>query len=308
MLPSMSRKFNLTYNQYSLLYVAGFSMLTLSAGCDQQKITPVSKDDIVSSKFVRELECSNYGTHRTPFGNLQNNVWNEEAAGEFPWIQCIAERLDNNETQYGWFWSWPFQKSTTIFSKPQITTGQSPWANHLQPSPGYPLPIASLKNLTIHYDMDIRSKGDLNITTTLWVTNSATIPAQAEIDSIVAEVVIWTYATDNFYERPSGTKIGEFAGPGQQWEVWLQKNWHGSTGQTDYSWTYIAFRSKNQQLKASSDLIPILSYCFENRILEKENFIADIQLGNAILRGSGEAWLREFGVEIETNKDDSSSL
>lgn len=288
----------------NLLVAVSIVFLSISFGCAKKDPTPKNKKDVVASKFVRELECTSFASVKTPKGYLQNNVWNKHSAGDFPWIQCVAERLIDNEIQYGWFWSWPTE-GNQIFAQPQITLGQTPWADHHQPLPGYPIAIADLDKLTMSYDVEIQTTGDLNLSSTLWITNLPVIPQQAQKESIVAEIMVWTYTTKDFYPHPAGKKVGEFSGFGQQWEVWHHQNWHDTSGLNKNAWSYIAFRSKQPLLKADYDFIPMINYCIEKGILSNDLFIADIQLGNEVLRGKGETWLKQFDVEIVRKTDQS---
>ncbi|PCK01008.1 MAG: glycoside hydrolase family 12 [Alteromonadaceae bacterium] len=258
--------------------------------------TKHSEDHAQSSEPV-EIACNNYQTVVTPIGNLVNNVWNEHSAVDYDWHQCMATREVDGETQYGWVWDWP-ENGTEIYAQPQITLGQNPWTGHPEPFDGYPIPVDTLEELSFDYDVEINTNGKLNLSATFWMTTSAVIQKEARKDTIAAEFMIWTYANEGFYPTPAGSKFGEITASGVEWEVWVHRQWHDTSGLNDNKWIYIAFRTKENALKIKYDAAELIAYSIEKGLISKDLYIADIHLGNEVMSGQGDAWLKKFDVVI----------
>lgn len=258
------------------------------------------------SNDITNLECGAYKTVTTSLGNLQNNVWNSHSANGFAWQQCLATRDVKKTKQYGWYWSWP-ESGTEVYAQPQVTLGQTPWVGHSHPNPGYPIPLANLEKLLFDYDIEINATGKLNLVATLWMTTSPVILKRVDKDSIAVEFKIWTYATKGFHDNPSGEKFGEMTSSGMTWEVWIDKECKDTSGINDNHWVFIAFRAKKQQLTLEYDAAEMIAYARENNLFDKDLYIADIQLGNEIMSGNGETWLKRFSVTVERQVDEVNS-
>ena len=111
-------------------------------------------------------------------------------------------------------------------------------------------------------------------------------------------MMIWTYATKGFYADPAGSKVAEISSNGIVWEVWLNKNWHDTSGINNNHWTYLAFRALQPTLVANIDVAELLRFSLENKLIADELYIADIQLGNEVMSGTGQAWIQRFQVNI----------
>lgn len=258
---------------------------------------------IESNKAILAFTCEGYGSRSTPYGDLQNNIWNAHSAVGFDWTQCLAMRTIDATTQYGWYWQWP-EDGNKVYAQPQITLGHSPWLKHNQIKSGYPISVNPLEKLDIDYSVDILTDGELNLATTLWLTDSDKIQRQVDKNSIAAEVMIWTYASDDFYASPAGKNVGDIEIDGVEWEVWLDKNWHDTSGQNENSWVYLAFRTAQPQMKIKFDAAQMLRYAIEQNFIPSDLYIADIQLGTEIMSGTGQVWLNHYSVDVveaETN-------
>lgn len=259
---------------------------------EKQKLAAIEQN-----KTILAFTCEGYGSHNTPFGNLQNNIWNAHSAAGFNWTQCLAMRTIDANTQYGWYWQWP-ENGNKVYAQPQITLGNSPWLEHSQFKTGYPIAVAQLEKLDIDYSLEILTDGELNLATTLWLTHSDTISINIDKSSIAAEVMIWTYASDDFYTNPAGEKVAEIIIDGFEWEVWLDKNWHDTSGKNDNSWVYLAFRTKQPLMQIKFDAAQMLRHSIERKFITSDLYIADIQLGTEIMSGTGQVWLNHFLVDV----------
>jgi len=273
---------------------------TVLAGCsdgvsEKQKLAAIEQN-----KAILAFTCEGYSSHNTPMGDLQNNIWNAHSAENFDWTQCLAMRTLDANTQYGWYWQWP-EGGNKVYAQPQITLGNSPWLKHSEIKSGYPIAVNQLQRLDIDYSVEILTDGELNLTSTLWLTHSDTIQIEVDKTSIAAEVMIWTYASDGFYTDPAGDNVGEIIVNGVEWEVWLDQNWHDTSGKNGNSWVYLAFRTNEPMVRIKFDAAKMLHYAIEQKFIVTDLYIADIQLGTEIMSGTGQVWLNHYQVDVVSN-------
>jgi len=129
-------------------------------------------------------------------------------------------------------------------------------------------------------------------------TNTKEIGDAPSPSIIIAELMIWSYATPK-HMNPAGSHKGNYTVGDQTWEVWVEKNWSDASGVNDNKWVYITFRVKNQNLKAKFYVIKFTNYAIDNEMLPKNFYISDIVLGTEIMSGSGLVWVKQFDVAIE---------
>jgi hypothetical protein len=277
-----------------------FILAIVFAGCsdglsEKQKLAAIEQN-----KAILAFTCEGYGSRSTPLGDLQNNIWNVDSAEEFDWTQCLAMRTLDANTQYGWYWQWP-ENGDNVYAQPQITLGNSPWLQQNQIKTGYPISINRLEKLDIDYSLDILTDGELNLATTLWLTHSDTIQLPIDKSTIAAEVLIWTYSSDDFSADPAGENVGKITISGVEWEVWLEQNPHGTSGKNN--WVYLAFRTEQPLMKIKFDAAEMLHHSIQQKFITSGLYIADIQLGTDIMSGTGQVWLNHFQVDIvSTNR------
>ncbi len=244
------------------------------------------------------LGCSDYLSITSPNGTLYNNVWNKKAANDHEWSQCIEKNIVNNSDIYGWSWSWPLKKwplsNSYIYAYPQIKLGNSPWDPQPNTDKRFPFKISALNKLNITHDIYIKTNGQHNLATTMWLIDS---PNEINQSSIVAELMIWTYSTPEHF-NPAGKLYGTFKAENENWEVWVDKNWVDLSGENDNKWVNITFRGENSNLKSSFNALELIQYVVEKDILKKEWYISDIELGTEIMSGAGIAWINAFNVDL----------
>lgn len=266
-------------------------VLLLSA-CSEKLVN----DELWIKPQSQSLGCMDYLSVVTPSGTLNNNVWNKHAAEGYAWQQCLEKRVSGDETQYGWSWQWPSHQKV-IYGYPQIKLGSSPWAPELNSDKRFPVAINQIKNFKLSYDVEVSSNGQYNLATTLWITNSGEIPAEPAPSTIVAEVMIWTYATAKHF-NPAGKKSGELHIEGMIWDVWVNKQWSDVSGVNKNTWRYITFRAQANLLAVEYDVKKLLDYAISEKLLTDDSYIADVELGNEVMSGSGVTWINAFNVVI----------
>lgn len=245
---------------------------------------------------VETLGCGDYLAIPTANGILFNNVWNKHAAGTDKWTQCLEQRTVNGTVQYGWSWNWPRGRQV-IYAYPQIKLGASPWAPEPAMDTRFPVKISTLKRFEVSYEVETTSDGDHNLATSMWLTKSPVKDGKPEPSAITTEVMIWTYSTKEHF-NPAGKKHGTIKTGDSEWEVWLEKNWKDVSGQNRNRWVYLTFRAKTHSLKAEIDIRKLLDYAIAEQIITSDLYVADVELGNEIMSGSGVTWVHSFQIEI----------
>ncbi len=243
------------------------------------------------------LGCSDYLSLQTDIGVFHNNVWNKQAAQGAYSKQCLEKRIVDGVVQFGWSWTWP-STDRAIYGYPQVKLGSSPWGPEPRNDSRFPLNISTLHSLSIAYDVETTTTGQHNLTTSMWLTNTGTISQTVDTSSIVAEFMIWTYSTANHF-NPAGKKIGEFTDPdGREWEFWGDKNWGDVSGTYTNKWVNITYQAKASTLRAEFDALPLIQHAIAEKMLSPDWYVADIELGNEVMGGTGITWIKSFAVTI----------
>ncbi len=132
----------------------------------------------------------------------------------------------------------------------------------------------------------------------MWLVDSSSIGDNPAPEIIAAEVMIWTYATEN-HMNPGGVMVDTLESNGMHWDVWLEKEWKDASGVNENRWIYLSFRARRSSLSAEYDALELLQFAINNDLLPTGLFIADIELGTEIMSGSGLAWVEEFRINIQ---------
>lgn len=243
---------------------------------------------------TQTISCDDYFSEIVPNGVLYNNVWNKGAAKSFSWSQCLEKSLSTD--LFGWSWVWP-AKSNVIFAYPQVKLGVSPWAPQPTLNSEFPLDITNVRSLIVEHELEVQGNSEHNVATSLWLTDTNNIGEKPNPDAIIAELMIWSYATPN-HMSPAGVHKGDFEAGSQIWEVWVDKDWSDASGVNKNRWVYITFRAKDKKLKAMFDVIDFTNYAVKQKILPRKFYIADVELGTEIMSGSGLAWVKKFRVSV----------
>lgn len=243
------------------------------------------------------VTCEEYASIETEFGVVNNNLWNKHAAEEDNWNQCLEQRGVENLVQYGWSWSWP-RSRRVVYAYPQIKVGSSPWAPEPKFDDRFPLRITELQELRLSHSLEIYADGDYNVAATMWLTREPYKGKEPKPSIIAAEVMIWTYATENHFD-PAGSKYGELEIDNKTWEVWAEKKWSDTSGINENEWTNVTFRAQEFSLEYTVELLDLLNHAIQGNLLSPDLWVADLELGNEVMSGNGATWVKEFDVQIK---------
>ncbi len=269
-----------------------FTLVSSLLSCQSKQAPPIWVKPETTT-----IACDDYYSLKTELGIFNNNVWNKHAAEKDAVSQCLEQREIDQATQYGWSWSWP-EGRRVIYAYPQVKVGSSPWAPEPRFDDRFPLQLSTLKELRVHHDLEIDAVGEYNVATTLWLTREAHQGNKPELSNIVAEVMIWTFATEGHF-NPAGSKVGELIVEGKVWEVWTERDWSDPSGMNNNKWISLSFRVQDTSLKFDVGVMELLEHALQEGLIPPNLLIADVELGNEVMEGSGLTWVKAFGVIIE---------
>jgi hypothetical protein len=242
------------------------------------------------------LGCEDYQAEVTEGGVLYNNVWNKGAAGSFDWTQCLERKSEGDTSTYGWSWNWP-NTGRQIFGYPQIKVGTSPWDPLPKFDRRFPVQLDRIDALQISHNLNIDWEGEFNIATSLWLTHTPDIGVSPNPEIIAAEVMVWSFQTPG-HMRPAGRKVGTIDQDGMSWSIWVDERWGDASKQNSNRWIYLAFQAEKPSMIATFDAALLMRSPVLQDLGLEQFYVADIELGTEIMRGSGLAWVNEFEVNL----------
>ena len=145
--------------------------------------------------------------------------------------------------------------------------------------------------MMVSYDLEVQSSGLYNVAGEMWLTRGPRADGPADESLIVAELMIATDVSPGLPpdEKPS---LGEVVIDGQRWQVNAQRGWGAPPGVTTY-------RALPSSLSIRYDARRILEDAVSRGLVDPNWYVANFELGNEIVSGSGSTWVRQFSVELE---------
>jgi hypothetical protein len=219
---------------------------------------------------------------------LVNNVWNKGAtSGRYR--QKIFVNDDNGKPVFGWVWKW--RDSTGVATYPEVQMGVSPWNGEAAPDSGFPFKAGS-KKLVANYDIDLQASGSYNLAFEFWTVSA--LPVSKE--TIAHEVMIWV-AGETL--GAAGSEVAKATIGGNTFSVNLKKGHGDASGANQNTWTIISLLADKPILHGPLDLGAIIDYLMENKLVDRKVWIANLELGDEVQRGSGMTVVRNFSVTVE---------
>jgi hypothetical protein len=220
---------------------------------------------------------------------LHNNPWNRGVtSGRYR--QKIFVKDDGGKPIYGWAWRW--RDSSGVTTYPEIQAGISPWNGEAASDTlGFPFKAGS-KKLVVNYDVAMEASGKYNLAFEFWAVSSLP-PSKATISH---EVMIWIAAEAL---GAAGSEVDKPTIGGRGYSVCLMKNHGDDSGQYDNTWTIISILADQPLLHGPLDVGEIIDYLLQKKYLDPRVFIANLELGNEVVRGSGTTLVRNYDVKVE---------
>jgi hypothetical protein len=238
-----------------------------------------------------DLGCGDNYTVSTSVGRLSNNVWNKQAAGTFAYRQCIRARGPESARQYGWSWHAP-DEGNTFIAFPETVFGWKPWDGGVSNHAKLPVRIDAIGAATWKYEVETKATGKHSLATSMWITRTGKAAAEPNPLDITTDFSIWT---DGFGFPPFGTQVDQTTIDGVEFEIWSAPNQGDPKGP---HWNYLAYRSKVKQLAASLDIRTFLDDAIARGLVSSSDHLSSIELGNEVLSGSGETWIKHVSLEV----------
>lgn len=272
-----------------------FSILLL-VGCGGGGSGPDSTTiPVQNNPAPKDISCADYFEYSVPPVRYVNNVWNKQAANGYPYVQCIRQQGYSNARQYGWRWQWPIN-STTVFSYPAVVMGWKPWNGGQSSVAALPIKINNISKFTWSYDVATASNSKYNLSTSLWLTSNGTTYNNPTSTYITTEFMIWS---TGYGFRPAGTLKGYIDIDGTTFEVWHNPAQTDASNQNTNVWKYIAYRAVSPIPTATLDIKKFLNDAVNRGLLDSNEYVSSLEMGNEIMSGIGETWIRSLALDVQ---------
>ena len=265
------------------------SVVFLLAGCDQAKAPmPNSFDSADVNTY-----CRDWAKLRNAGFLYENNVWNQGAVRKEHRTQCLMKRIVDGKVQYGWRWQWP-RGSGNVKAYPEVIYGHKPWFAS-STTASLPRRISTLNELSVAYDVEMQAQGRYNLAFDVWVTNSDRPTPSA----ITHEIMIWVGERARAWEPYPGKRVKRVTVGGAAYDLTIKRHAEWLTEHGAPKVAYIAFNARTAQTSGSLDVKQFLDYLTENGHLPADGYVASVELGNEIMHGTGELWLKSYDISVE---------
>jgi hypothetical protein len=178
-----------------------------------------------------------------------------------------------------------------VATYPEIQVGYSPWNGEASPDSGFPFK-AGTKKVVANYDVALEASGSYNMAFEFWAV-SALPPTK---NRITHEVMIWI-AGDRL--GPAGDPVGKTTIQGNPFNIYMRRNHGDASGANQNTWTIVSLLAEKPLLHGPLDVGQIIDFLLKQGYLNPNLFIANLELGNEVMRGSGSAIVRNFSVTVE---------
>jgi hypothetical protein len=97
----------------------------------------------------------------------------------------------------------------------------------------------------------------------------------------------------------AGSQVGKATIQGNDFTICMRKNHGDASGANENTWTIISLLAEKPVLHGPLDVGQIVDYLLKQKYLGAHLFIANLELGDEVMRGSGSAIVRNFSVTVE---------
>ena len=233
-----------------------------------------------------ETFCSDGDELTSPGFRYENNVWGKGDITDYE--QCLLRRIVAGGTQYGWRWRWPLAEGS-VKAYPEVIYGHKPLGHYpLRPPTTSDLPrqISSINQLQVNYEVELTASGEYNLAFEMWVTSSN--PPITE--TITHEIMIWVDRT--FEPDLPEFLVAEVTIDGVTYDLYIDPGTHIGD-------KYIAFASHPTQLSGTLNFEKFLAYLIDHGHLPTNHYVTSVELGNEVIQGTGELWLRNLQINVD---------
>ena len=237
-----------------------------------------------AARAIEQWECEDNAEIRSGEVVLSNNVWNRGSTKDYE--QCVA--VQGGSDAFLWRWRWP-GGDLMPDAFPEIVFGWQPWHRE-STSNALPRRLRGLRRLEAHYDASVTAEGVYNLAFQLWFVASEVVKPAA----VRAEVMVWIA---NEGMSPAGAQIETPAGAAG-FDLYLAERRHIDRG-VERTWRILTLVARRPRPSGSIDLGSLLRALSAAGHLDRELWLANVDLGTEIAAGSGQAAIRGYRIEIE---------
>ncbi|HKE95527.1 MAG TPA: hypothetical protein VKB34_14535, partial [Povalibacter sp.] len=176
-----------------------------------------------------------------------------------------------------------------------VVFGWKPWNGGTSSHQDLPVRIDALGTLRLSYAMQTRATGKYSLATTLWLTRTGTVNEQPNPRDISTDLTIWM---DGFSFPPFGSQVDRATIDDVEFEIWLARDLNAGTADGP-RWNYVAYRSTHAYPSASLNLHKVLQHAIAHGFVSATDYVSDVEIGNEIMSGAGETWVKTLALEIE---------
>ena len=264
------------------------SAVFLLAGCEQ------AKEPLPSSFDTADVGtyCRDWARLRNAGFVYENNVWNQGTIKRENRTQCLLKRVVDGKVQYGWRWQWP-RGSGNVKAYPEVIYGHKPWFTS-STTADLPRRISAIDELSVTYDIEMHARGRYNLAFDIWVTNSDRPTPSA----ITHEIMIWVGERTRAWEPSPGDLAKRVTIGDVTYDLYIRPHaeWLKEHGAPKVA--YIAFNARTAQLSGRIDVKKFLDYLTDHAHLSADGYVASVELGNEIMNGTGELWLKSYRISV----------
>jgi hypothetical protein len=226
----------------------------------------------------------------------QNNVWGKGDITDYE--QCLLRRDSEGHAQYGWRWQWPVGAGN-VKAYPEVIYGHKPW-HASSTTTALPVRIASVNELSVHYNVELNAQGTYNLAFDIWVTgNNPPTP-----ETITHEIMIWMNRT--FEPQSREFLVGQVAIDDMTYDLYIRYIRSGfdpepgaDHGFSEEKFQYIAFVSHEDQFSGAVQVEKFLAYLVDHDYMSADEYVVSVELGNEVIEGTGELWLESYQVKVD---------
>jgi hypothetical protein len=265
------------------------SVALIAVACVPKKTAAPSPGKDASGVTAR---CDPFaGASEGPY-KYENNTWGSDKA-KGAWEQCLLERERDGKKEYGWTWNFPgFDPS--VFSYPEIIFGWKPWSGGPTTDARFPMKVADVKKLAMHYEVETEATGNYNLAPEVWLTRSKGF-GEPNPKLLTAEIMFWVETAGQ--ARPAGNVIDKPTIGGVTYELWKMDGAAGD-GKSGTSWALFSLKSLTTQRKGSIPVDAVLKYMADAKLIDSEHWVSSIEFGNEVSGGTGTTWVKRFAIEV----------
>ena len=235
--------------------------------------------------FCAQGNCQCTDWYRGDAGayTVENNVWNKGENQQYQ--QCVTIQAADPGVAAGWAWNWPGVRFNVV-AYPNLMYGKNPWLPST--SPNLPAHVGELGCLQVDFEVEQSGSGKGNLAFDLWITREAA----SQPEDISGEIMIWL-SRQGF--KPPGLRLDRVDLGGETVDFYRKENHQATEGTV---WTFYAFVYPEGFTQGSLDLDEVLDYLVTNGYVSSDEYLSGIQLGNEVVSGYGQTWVRHYEVRF----------